>query len=475
MSATTGDGGRTIRAAAAALQRELAASADDPETTAHLLHAADSLLHSAVLEDLRSHRRSAAAADLQNLVERAGKAMGADRPAPSADPFLTLTTLAMDLGGCADGSNCAAVEDILRLVAATDLPELGNRSTAQAESAAAAAMNWLGRGARSDDARDRVGDYLAAHRGEYANVKVRSVTQLAGGFSKITLLVELVHGGRVEEIVVRQVRPGREAGGLAAEFDVLRLAWRHGVPAPEPLWLEADDNEIGGPFFVTRRAAGTNQGDVFGPGPDTEPEVALGLARALATLHTIDPTQVRRTPVPPMVSRAEILARIDEQQVKIENAAGAFGAPSRPLDQLLIGWLRRHAPDQDVRPSLLHGDPGFHNLLVLENHIEAMLDWERSLVGDPAQDLAYVQSHVRRVVDWSAFLDEYRAAGGTAPSGEQLRYYAVWHDTWRYAGSFGGLARLHGERGSVLDAVTGLLHAPRFLLSALRTAFEVDL
>jgi hypothetical protein len=37
------------------------------------------------------------------------------------------------------------------------------------------------------------------------------------------------------------------------------------------------------------------------------------------------------------------------------------------------------------------------------------------------------------------------------------------------------VARLHGDHPSVLDAVTGLLHAPRFLLNALRTAFEVDL
>jgi aminoglycoside phosphotransferase (APT) family kinase protein len=203
--------------------------------------------------------------------------------------------------------------------------------------------------------------------------------------------------------------------------------------------------------------------------------VAPHLARALARLHAVDPEQVKHTPVPPMASRAEILARIDEQETKLRVAASSFTSRPRPLDALLFAWLRQLARDHDVRPALLHGDPGFHNLLVHEGRVSALLDWERSLVGDPAQDLAYVRPQVERVVPWRVFLDAYCAAGGSAPSDDRLHYYAVWHDTWRYVGSFRGLSRLHGDRASVLDAVTGLLHAPRFLLSALRTAFEVDL
>jgi aminoglycoside phosphotransferase (APT) family kinase protein len=467
-------GGRTINAVNAALQRELAASEGDAAMSAHLLQAADALLHSAVLEDLRGHRRARAATSLGQLNEKAAAALGVPNPDGDADPFATVERLADDLGGSVDAAVRHVVDEIVRLLAATDLPELGRASSPERESAAAVAMDWLGREVQADSARERVEAYFAARRHAGAGGKVRAVRQLAGGFSKTTLLVVLETGGRTEDVVIRQVQPGRDAGGLAAEYDVVRLAWQSGVPAPEPLWLEPDDNVLGGPFFVTRKVPGMNRGDVFGPRPGTEPEVASHLARALAQLHAIDPERVKRTPVPPMASRVEILARIGEQETKLRTAASSFTSRPLPLEAFVFAWLRQRARDHDVRPALQHGDPGFHNLLVHDGRVSALLDWERSLVGDPAQDLAYVRPHVERVVEWPVFLDAYCAVGGAAPSDDRLRYYAVWHDTWRYVGSFRGLARLRGDRASVLDAVTGLLHAPRFLLNAVQTAFEVN-
>jgi aminoglycoside phosphotransferase (APT) family kinase protein len=474
MTAALPGSGRTINAVNAALQRELAASGADSAMSAHLLQAADALLHSAVLEDLAGYRREQAAPSLHQLCEKAAAALGAPGE-EGADPFSTVERLAEGLTGSADATSRHLLVEIVRLLAGTDLPELGRASSPEREAAAVAAMDWLGREVQSASSRERVQAYFAAGQHPRAGHEVREVRQLAGGFSKTTLLVVLAAEGRTEDVVIRQVQPGRDAGGLAAEYGVLRLAWQSGVPAPEPLWLEPGDNPLGGPFFVTRKAPGTNRGDVFGPRPGTEPEVALHLARALARLHAVEPGRVAQTPVPPMGSRAEILARIGEQEAKLHTAAASFTHRPLPLNALLFAWLRQRASDHDVRPVLLHGDPGFHNLLVHDGRVSALLDWERSLVGDPAQDLAYVRSHVERVIEWPVFLDAYCAAGGIAPSDDRLRYYAVWHDTWRYIGSFRGVARLHGEHAALLEAVTGLLHAPRFLLSALRTAFEVEL
>lgn len=457
-----------LRAVHHAVQHELAAHSGDDRARAHLLSVADVLLHRAVLEDVTAERRSAVRGDLEAFARDASA--GA---ATSPDPFAVLEGVAEQL---ARGSVPASlVHDVIRRLVEADLPELGRSSTPEQEAAATAAMDSLGGEVPATVSQQVVEDYLAARRGASSPLSVRAVTQLTGGFSKTTLLVALEVDGQREEVVLRQVGPGRESTSLAAEYDVLRYAYRNGVPAPEPLWIEVENTALGGPFFATRRVRGSNVGDVFGPRPGTPPDAALDLARALAAVHQLDPAGVGTTPVPPMASRAEILERIGEQEQKVTRVAAAEGTHARPLHALLFAWLRVHVPADGFPAVLLHGDPGFHNLLVHQGEVQAMLDWERSLVGDPAQDLSYVRPHVLRVLPWEQFLDAYCAAGGTAPDEQRLSYYAVWHDVWRFAGAYRGRARLLAESGAMVDAVTGLLHAPRFLLSALRTAFEVDL
>jgi aminoglycoside phosphotransferase (APT) family kinase protein len=176
-----------------------------------------------------------------------------------------------------------------------------------------------------------------------------------------------------------------------------------------------------------------------------------------------------------MSSSAELLAAIDEQEQLVASAARAAGAGKEPLPALLFAWLRAHVPTTLATPVLLHGDPGFHNILVQDGSLTALLDWERARVGEAAQDLAYVRPHVCKVQPWEDFLAAYCAAGGERPDEERMRFYSVWHETWRFVGAYRGLGRLLSQPRSLLDGVLGLLHAPRFLLAGLENAFEVTL
>jgi aminoglycoside phosphotransferase (APT) family kinase protein len=422
-----------------------------------------------VLEDLGVARR-ASARQLGRLADELAQGPGG---VSSRDPYARLEAAAEAIAG---GSVAAGLtERILRELVATDLPELGRASTPEQEATATAAMDWLGRDAPAAVTAPAVADYLAARSPSDGKPAVRSVRQLSGGFSKTTLLVAVDGAAGPEEMVLRQVPPGRDASTLAAEYEVVRFAWENGVAAPEPLWLEPDDNAIGGPFFATRRVPGANLGDVFGPRPGTPREAATGLAEALAHLHRLDPRDVRTTPVPAMVSGEEILAGVRQQQEQVALAAQVDGDVPHPLHALLFAWLRAHAPGDVPRPVLLHGDPGFHNMLVDGGEVQALLDWERARVGDPAQDLAYVRPHVMRVQPWEEFLAAYCDAGGEEPDEERLRYYSVWHDAWRFAGAYRGRSRLLTRPRMLLEAVMGLLHAPRFLMSGLQTAYGVDL
>jgi aminoglycoside phosphotransferase (APT) family kinase protein len=459
---------RVVDAVNAVLQRDLAISGSDTGSVEHLLTVCDVLMHRAILDETREARRLRAAPRLADLA-----AAVLDR-SDASEIYGRIEDASTIVAAAAESSD--AVEQILRILAETDLPELGRATVPDRDVAEVAAMDWLGRDAVPEVGAELIQQYLIEHRAEDGPRAVRSVRRLSGGFSKVTLLVAADGKDGPEEIVLRQLQRGRgDARGLAAEFAVVRFAWAHDVAAPEPLWAELDEGLLGGAFFATRRAAGSNLGDVFGPRPGTSPEVGLGLARELAHLHRLDPGPLTAAPVPPMRTRAEILGQVDDCAEQVAAAAAVDGNTAHPLHALLFGWLRANAPEDVARPVLLHGDPGFHNLLVADGVVQALLDWERARVGDAAQDLAYVRPHVTRVQPWEQFLEAYCAAGGEAPDEMRIRYYSVWHDAWRYGGSYRGRSRLLTQPRSMLDAVMGLLHAPRFLLSGLCTAYGVDL
>lgn len=459
---------RAVDAVHGALHQDLEAGGGGDAVRAHLLGVADVLVHRAVQDDLRDVRRDAARDQLGLIVSRLADGV----PAKIDDPFSCVEALADRIAAGPPGDDL--VEQVLRALVATDLPELGSASGPEREAAEVGAMDWLGREATAQITPQDVSDYLA--RSPLGPATVSSVTQLSGGFSKTTLLVG-VHREEhpPEEIVLRQVPPGRDAHTLTSEYHVVGFAWKHGVEAPEPLWLEPEDNLLGGPFFASRRVPGVNLGDVFGPRPGTPPEAGIGLARALAHVHQIPVDDVPDTPVTPMVTHEEIVEAIRHQAELASVAGKVDGASPHPLHALLFAWLRAHAPDDVARPVLLHGDPGFHNMLVHDGKVEALLDWERARVGDAVQDLAYVRPHVTRVQPWQEFLDAYCAAGGEPPDEQLLRYYSVWHDAWRFTGAYRGRGRLLSQPSGLLAGVTGLLHSPRFLLSGLETAYEVEL
>ena len=73
------------------------------------------------------------------------------------------------------------------------------------------------------------------------------------------------------------------------------------------------------------------------------------------------------------------------------------------------------APDSSPTPqqqALVHGDYNFHNLLFDGDRLSAVLDWELSHVGHPAEDLGYIKQTAEQSVAWEDFMAAYRDEGG---------------------------------------------------------------
>jgi hypothetical protein len=81
------------------------------------------------------------------------------------------------------------------------------------------------------------------------------------------------------------------------------------------------------------------------------------------------------------------------------------------LPKGLLEEASRLFDDLDVLPepvagSILHGDPGPHNLVVQDFHRVTLIDWEDAMVGDPLFELAHWATF-RKLEEWPPFFEAY--------------------------------------------------------------------
>ncbi len=277
-------------------------------------------------------------------------------------------------------------------------------------------------------------DYLRRHRSGYENATVSGFIPIAGGFSKQTILFDVDTAGSREALVYRGATKIQIIEpvlvDIAAEFQVVSYAFAAGAPVAEPLWLQADGDATGTRFFVSRRVPGVNLGTAVQAHAPIPPVTTRALAQALARIHTLplDAADERlqrshiRPPAPGVSLDEVILRRVAAWRAYFRS----LDAPTYPTLEMAFDWLLDNvpAPDADA-PVLVHGDYGLHNILIHEDRVSAVLDWEACHVGDRALDLSHILAGTRGSMDPALFMEAYAAAGGRAVSEFRLKYYQV--------------------------------------------------
>ncbi|MBU6215609.1 MAG: phosphotransferase family protein [Acidobacteria bacterium] len=270
---------------------------------------------------------------------------------------------------------------------------------------------------------------LAAALGDHLGVvaEVRDVHRLSSGASRLTWVVDVELGGVPRQVVVQRERPGgtRSASGMASEAALLRDAAVAGVPVAAV--LACDRVRSGGDPLGAWIALGLVDGETVPRRILRDEhlagarEVLLGqCAAALVAIHGIPP------------SEAHGLSATD-QVAEFRAALDLFGDP-QPVFELAFRWLERRRPEPTSAPSVVHGDFRLGNIVVGEDGLRAVLDWELAHLGDPVEDLGWFTSRAWRFGSDRAaaglgglreFLDAYRDAGGSEVSPESLRWWQV--------------------------------------------------
>ena len=277
---------------------------------------------------------------------------------------------------------------------------------------------------------DAVEAFVRAQGGGYADARVVAYRPLAGGFSKQTILFDLEtaqHGK--ESFALRGDGPVKVLGlrgqTISREYHLLRYAHAGGVLCAEPMWL---NDAAARPYFISRQIPGRNIGDGLLAKDDVPDSVAKSLAEVMAKIHNLKIDQSHPDIQKSHLAAAGPLTQHDAQKRFIEEWTAVWFKNGRksPIAVNAIRWVLDNVPRESTPATLVHCDCGFNNLLVDDGKVSAILDWEISHMGDPAEDLGWLMYQIKNPETQQRLLQYYRDAGGIAQvDAFRLKYYDV--------------------------------------------------
>jgi aminoglycoside phosphotransferase (APT) family kinase protein len=255
-------------------------------------------------------------------------------------------------------------------------------------------------------------------------VELSEPVLLAGGASKEAWAVD----ADGEPLLVRRAAGGvihRHTLSLADEFATIEAAFDAGVKVPRPYGYIPD--LAGREAFVMERLQGETIGRRIVQKPELEHArflLPVQMAEELAKIHAIRPARV------PHLAEASLERMVDELDEVDE---------PHPAIELGLWWLRENRPPPRKRV-VVHGDYRIGNLVVNEDGLVGVLDWEFAHLDDPVRDLAFALVRAWRfgvpvkrlggIGHVDLYLESYNELTGLDVRPDELDY-------WELAGNVG--------------------------------------
>ena len=249
---------------------------------------------------------------------------------------------------------------------------------------------------------------------------IEEMTRLSGGASRDTW--RFTADGR--QLVVQRQRPS-DVRDMMTEAALVRAARRADVPVPE--LVAAERGADGSAFMVLEAVEGETiarkilRDDRF----DRARRLLVAqLGVALARIHAIDVDEV---PVEPTDQLAFYTDVLDE-----------LGRP-HPVLELVRNWLLDHRPEASP-VVLVHGDFRLGNVIVGDDGLRAVIDWELAHLGDPMEDLGWLcvkawrfggRRPVAGLGEYEELFEAYESAGGRPVDPDLVRWWEVL-GTWKW-------------------------------------------
>ena len=227
----------------------------------------------------------------------------------------------------------------------------------------------------------------------------------------------------------------RELSSLEEQFRVIKALENTAAPTPKAYWYEADPGLIGGPFFVMEKVEGeatnpwSRAGKQFYAEAARRGKLPLSFVEALASLHNLDWRAAGLDFIGvPGPGKDFALREITKWETLI---AQSLRKPEPVLTEVVM-WLKANAPAVQ-RLAFVHGAYRTGNLIIKDDLVTAVIDWELQVIGDPMYDVTYVLSDLNRegspllscVVERDFFIEHYQRLTGLTIDFEACRYYQI--------------------------------------------------
>jgi aminoglycoside phosphotransferase (APT) family kinase protein len=303
---------------------------------------------------------------------------------------------------------------------------------------------------------------IARHLG--APGEIRALTRLTGGAVKTTWAFDAVVSTDTLPLIL-QLSPPRRTGATHArpiagihgahEAALLAAALAAGVPAPRVRIVLRPDDELG-EGTVTDRVAGETLGRKIATDARlaaVRPTLAAQCGSILAAIHRIDATGLDF-----------LVPQTAEAQLAMYRAfADTYDHPL-PAIELGLRWVAENLP-KAPRVSVVHGDFRNGNLIVGDDGVRCVLDWELAQRGDPMLDLGWLCVKTWRFggrlpVGGFGHREElflaYEQAGGGPVDPAHVRFWEAFGCVkWALMCMQMGLGYLHGGRGNIEAVAIG--------------------
>lgn len=259
----------------------------------------------------------------------------------------------------------------------------------------------------------------AVLRPALGEVVVENLRALTGGASRTTWAFDAVSSER-RALILRTGPPDDIHASMELEAAVQQRAAAAGAPVPHIVAADNSSAALGNPYLICDAIAGeTIVRRIYRTLDDAGRERLLRqCAEALAAIHRADPTGVG-------LAESDQLSEWRDRLDEMGDTTATF--------EWAFRWLAANRPPPSPHV-LVHGDFRMGNLIVDENGLAAVLDWELVHTGEVYEDLAWFCIRAWRFAapeDMGAgglgsvesFLAAYEKAAGTQLDRDAFRWW----------------------------------------------------
>ena len=229
--------------------------------------------------------------------------------------------------------------------------------------------------------------------------KIKAIEQFKGGQSNPTYKIIT----ESKNLVLRRKPPGKllpSAHAVDREYKVITALYETDVPVPKTYGLCEDNDVAGTTFFVMDFLDGDLFWDPMIPSMTNKDrtEIYKNKNKTLAKLHSVD---YKKIGLEDYGKPGNYVARQVSRWSKQYRASETDNIEAM---NNLIEWLPKNIPNDD-ETTIVHGDYRLDNMILKNNEVIGILDWELSTLGHPIADFSY---HCLSWRTQEAFWDEVK-------------------------------------------------------------------